>query len=159
GTRAGRHRRAHRSSGDAGARRILADEEGPRPRLGDRSDLRMGRQVDSVGAAAGRRQTGNISLSPAPVIRFGTSSISRTLQFADESHGHLNADLDAIATYLAIGVRAPISPIPAHNVRAQLGRVIFEVQGCQNCHGGKNWTISAIDYTPPPAAKEVVDAQ
>jgi len=33
------------------------------------------------------------------------------------------------------------------------------VQGCQNCHGGKNWTISTLDYTPPPAATEIVDAQ
>ena len=75
------------------------------------------------------------------------------------ANGGLNADLDAIATYLATGVRAPISPIPAHNVRAEIGRAIFEVQGCQNCHGGKNWTISALDSTPPPLATEVVDAQ
>jgi cytochrome c peroxidase len=37
--------------------------------------------------------------------------------------------------------------------------VVFEVQGCQNCHGGKNWTISALDYTPPPIASDVNDAQ
>ena len=41
----------------------------------------------------------------------------------------------------------------------QTGRLIFEEQGCQNCHGGKNWTISAVDFVPPPAANEIVDAQ
>ena len=41
---------------------------------------------------------------------------------------------------------------PQPQLGAQIGRVIFEVQGCQNCHGGKNWTISALDYTPPPVA-------
>jgi cytochrome c peroxidase len=41
----------------------------------------------------------------------------------------------------------------------QIGRVVFEAAGCQNCHGGKNWTSSRLDYTPPPVATEVVDAQ
>ena len=68
-------------------------------------------------------------------------------------------DLDAIATYLALGVRAPIAPVDDQNFFARVGRAIFERQGCQNCHGGKNWTISKLDYTPPPPATDVVDAQ
>ena len=59
-------------------------------------------------------------------------------------------DLDAIATYLALGVRAPISPVRSGAVKK--GRALFETAGCANCHGGPNWTISAIDFTPPPAA-------
>ena len=39
------------------------------------------------------------------------------------------------------------------------GSAVFGAAGCQNCHGGPNWTISQLDYTPPPAATEVVDAQ
>ena len=70
-----------------------------------------------------------------------------------------SADLDAIATYLALGVRAPISPVPSHDPSAQLGRQLFQTAGCQNCHGGKNWTISSLDYTPPPPVTDVVDAQ
>jgi YVTN family beta-propeller protein len=89
----------------------------------------------------------------------GTAGLAQLPDLRPTANGGLNADLDAIATYLATGVRAPISPIPAHNVRAEIGRTIFEVQGCQNCHGGKNWTISALDSTPPPLAAEVVDAQ
>jgi YVTN family beta-propeller protein len=68
-----------------------------------------------------------------------------------------SADLDSIATYLALGVRAPISPVSSHTVRK--GRSRFEEAGCQNCHGGPNWTISAIDFTPPPAANQIVDVQ
>ena len=69
-----------------------------------------------------------------------------------------SANLDAIATYLATGVRAPIAPVRSSPF-ATVGRLVFEVAGCQNCHGGKNWTISTLDYTPPPAATEIVDAQ
>jgi YVTN family beta-propeller protein len=68
-------------------------------------------------------------------------------------------DLDAISTYLAIAVRAPISPVSSHSVGARIGRVVFEAAGCQNCHGGKNWTSSRLDYTPPAVATDVVDAQ
>jgi len=49
--------------------------------------------------------------------------------------------------------------VPSHTLASLVGRVVFEAQGCQNCHGGRNWTISQLDYTPPPAATEVVDAQ
>jgi YVTN family beta-propeller protein len=67
-------------------------------------------------------------------------------------------DLDAIATYLAKGVRAPISPVNGGAAVTQ-GRQLFQRAGCQNCHGGRNWTISRVDFTPPPAADEIVDAQ
>ena len=66
-------------------------------------------------------------------------------------------DLDAIATYLALGVRAPISPVKSGVVKK--GRALFETAGCANCHGGPNWTNSAIDFAPPPAADQIVDAQ
>jgi hypothetical protein len=68
-----------------------------------------------------------------------------------------NIGLDALATYLAKGVRAPISPLGASQVTT--GRQLFKAAGCQNCHGGKNWTISILDYTPPPDAGEINDAQ
>jgi hypothetical protein len=89
----------------------------------------------------------------------GTAGLAQLPDLRPTANSGLSADLDAIATYLALGVRAPISPVPSHNVGPQLGRLIFEVQGCQNCHGGKNWTISALDYTPPPVTTDVVDAQ
>jgi YVTN family beta-propeller protein len=73
------------------------------------------------------------------------------------ANSNLSADLDAIATYLAKGVRAPIAPVSDEVVAT--GRKLFQAAGCQNCHGGKNWTISVIDYTPPPNATEIVDAQ
>jgi hypothetical protein len=68
-----------------------------------------------------------------------------------------SGDLDAIATYIALGVRAPISPVDSKKVGK--GRELFETAGCQNCHGGKNWTISILDFTPPPVTTEIVDAQ
>ena len=59
-------------------------------------------------------------------------------------------DLDAIATYLALGVRAPISPVSSGVVKK--GRALFETAGCHTCHGGPNWTNSILDFAPPPAA-------
>jgi YVTN family beta-propeller protein len=89
----------------------------------------------------------------------GTAGLAQLPDLRPTANTGLSADLDAIATYLALGVRAPISPIRDQNLGAQIGSALFEVQGCQNCHGGKNWTISSLDYTPPPVATEVVDAQ
>jgi YVTN family beta-propeller protein len=66
-------------------------------------------------------------------------------------------DLDAIATYLALGVRAPISPVSSGVVKK--GRALFETAGCHTCHGGANWTNSILDFAPPPAAGQIVDAQ
>jgi YVTN family beta-propeller protein len=89
----------------------------------------------------------------------GAAGLGQLPDLRPTANGGLSADLDAIASYLAVGVRAPISPVSSHTLGTLVGRVVFEAQGCQNCHGGKNWTISALDYTPPPAATEVVDAQ
>jgi YVTN family beta-propeller protein len=94
----------------------------------------------------------------APVPE-GTAGLAQLPDLRPTGNSGLSADLDAIATYLAKGVRAPISPVGNQNFAAQVGRAIFAVQGCQNCHGGNNWTISSLDYTPPPAATEIVDAQ
>src|SRR4030095_6947802 len=89
----------------------------------------------------------------------GPAGLAQLPDLRPTANSGLSADLDAIATYLAVGVRAPISPIPSHNLGVLIGRAVFERQGGQNCHGGKNWTISQLDYTPPPGPDQVVDAQ
>ena len=94
----------------------------------------------------------------APVPE-GTAGLAQLPDLRPTANSGLSKDLDAIATYLALGVRAPIAPVDDQNFFARVGRAIFERQGCQNCHGGKNWTISKLDYTPPPLATDVVDAQ
>jgi YVTN family beta-propeller protein len=94
----------------------------------------------------------------APVPE-GTAGLAQLPDLRPTANSGLNADLDAIATYLAKGVRAPVPPLSSTSPGVQQGRKLFEAAGCQNCHGGKNWTISIIDFTPPPAAAEIVDAQ
>lgn len=89
----------------------------------------------------------------------GTAGLAQIPDLTPVANTGRSADLDAISTYLALGVRAPIAPVSSHDISVRLGRALFEEAGCQNCHGGANWTISALDYTPPPAATEVVDAQ
>lgn len=87
----------------------------------------------------------------------GAAGLAQLPDLRPTANAGLNADLDAIAVYIALGVRAPISP--ASSTRVKVGRQLFESAGCQNCHGGPDWTTSIVDFTPPPAAGEIVDAQ
>lgn len=65
-----------------------------------------------------------------------------------------DADLDAIAAYVVLGIKAPISPRRSEDVSA--GRSLFAAANCQSCHGGPNWTRSRVDYLPPPVAAEPI---
>jgi hypothetical protein len=70
-----------------------------------------------------------------------------------------DADLDAIAAYIAFGIRAPVTPTPATDPDVVSGRALFGAANCQGCHGGANWTASTLDFTPPPAANEITAGQ
>ncbi|HEV8269273.1 MAG TPA: YncE family protein [Thermoanaerobaculia bacterium] len=70
-----------------------------------------------------------------------------------------NADRDSITEYVRLGIRSPISPIPANDVRALEGRKIFAQAGCTKCHGGANWTSSRVEFTPPPPATALTAEQ
>jgi hypothetical protein len=89
----------------------------------------------------------------------GVAGLAQLPDLRPTANSGLSADLDAIATYLAVGVRAPISPIKGNGPLVKEGRALFAQAGCQHCHGGPNWTTSVLDATPPPAANDVVDAQ
>ncbi len=89
----------------------------------------------------------------------GTAGLAQVPDLTPTANSKLSADLDAIATYLALGVRAPISPLSSNFASVKKGRALFEEAGCQNCHGGRNWTISVLDYTPPPADNQIIDVQ
>lgn len=83
------------------------------------------------------------------LIRDGLAVVN----FTPTANTGRDADLDAITAYIAFGIRAPISP---EKGKALAGRKAFEAAHCQNCHGGVNWTISQVDYTPPPAGTETI---
>jgi YVTN family beta-propeller protein len=70
-----------------------------------------------------------------------------------------DADLDAIAAYIAFGIRAPVTPAKATDVDVIAGRNLFAMANCQACHGGANWTASTLDFAPPPAAVDVTAGQ
>jgi 40-residue YVTN family beta-propeller repeat len=65
-----------------------------------------------------------------------------------------SADLDAIAAYIAFGVRAPISPLrkasPSQKNLINQGKTLFAAANCQSCHGGEKWSNSRVDFRPPP---------
>lgn len=69
-------------------------------------------------------------------------------------------DLDAIAAYIAFGIRAPAAPLrTSTDPEVAQGRTLFEAANCQGCHGGANWTASTLDFVPPPAGAEVTAGQ
>jgi cytochrome c553 len=57
-----------------------------------------------------------------------------------------SADLDALAAFMAQGIRAPAVPQPTTDLAR--GRALFVAAGCASCHGGPTWTRSAM---PGPA--------
>jgi mono/diheme cytochrome c family protein len=57
-----------------------------------------------------------------------------------------SSDLDALAAYLERGIRAPAIPPPVSDLSQ--GRALFISSGCATCHGGPQWTTSAL---PNPA--------
>jgi YVTN family beta-propeller protein len=87
----------------------------------------------------------------------GAAGLAQVPDLVGTANTGRDADLDAIATYIALGVRAPISPLEDQNVKE--GRRLFAAAGCQSCHGGKDWTNSIVDFQPPAVAAQVVDAQ
>jgi cytochrome c peroxidase len=75
-----------------------------------------------------------------------------------------SADLDALALFLVQGLRAPHLPQPQKDGERELaarGRALFASAGCAACHGGPNWTISALPAAPgslDPDHNGMVDA-
>jgi YVTN family beta-propeller protein len=51
-------------------------------------------------------------------------------------------DLDALAAFMAQGIRVPAVPQPTADQAR--GRALFVSAGCASCHGGPHWTISAM---------------
>ena len=69
------------------------------------------------------------------------------------------ADLDALAAFMARGVRSPVAPPPGADMAE--GRRLFAEAGCATCHGGPNWTSSALPGPPgslDPDGNGMVDA-
>jgi len=67
--------------------------------------------------------------------------------------------------FVARGIRSPISPLSARHLEGRerheikLGRRLFDQANCASCHGGGGWASSRRDFTPPPAATEIVNTQ
>ena len=66
---------------------------------------------------------------------------------------------DALKAFVQFGIRAPLSPAHSDDPAVIAGRQVFASAGCASCHGGPQWTSSRIEYTPPPAAAQIVNAQ
>ncbi|MGH9802992.1 MAG: YncE family protein, partial [Blastocatellia bacterium] len=76
-----------------------------------------------------------------------------------------SAALDALNAFIARGIRTPISPFRNVNPFSQdareiaFGRRLFAETGCVKCHGGGGWSSARRDFTPAPAASEVLAGQ
>jgi YVTN family beta-propeller protein len=64
---------------------------------------------------------------------------------------------DAIKAFQQFGIRAPISPVKASEPEVIAGRALFAAANCQGCHNGAQWTVSRVNFVPPPGPG-IVDA-
>lgn len=67
--------------------------------------------------------------------------------------------LNALATYVRLGIRAPLSPVAKTDPDVVSGRSLFVAANCQQCHGGAAWSSSLVRYTPPPGAGVITNGQ
>jgi len=72
--------------------------------------------------------------------------------------GGRSSALGAIAAFVRLGVRPARAPVPATDPSAIAGRTLFAKTGlvqsgfsCATCHSGAKWSISLVDYPPPPS--------
>jgi len=73
-----------------------------------------------------------------------------------------SARLDALADYVARGIRSPLSAVGRdHDARHDIeqGRTLFAAANCASCHGGGGWSSARRDYVPPAPANLVVGGQ
>jgi YVTN family beta-propeller protein len=66
---------------------------------------------------------------------------------------------DALKAFVQVGIRPPISPVPATDPEVVAGRALFQAANCQQCHGTALWTTSQINFTPPPDPALIKDGQ
>ena len=55
-----------------------------------------------------------------------------------------SADLDALAAFMAVGIRTPRLPKPTDSTMVAAGRQMFISAGCAACHVGDAWTVSRL---------------
>jgi len=66
---------------------------------------------------------------------------------------------DAMAAWVAAGIRTPIAPRVRDEDDDERGRRLFARANCNACHGGDGWSSSRRDYEPPPDAADIVNGQ
>ncbi len=66
---------------------------------------------------------------------------------------------DALKNYIANGIRTPNSPVSKTDADVIAGRQVFVDAKCQNCHGGAQWSVSKVRYTPAPDASLISGTQ
>ncbi|HVG37877.1 MAG TPA: hypothetical protein VM870_01250, partial [Pyrinomonadaceae bacterium] len=66
---------------------------------------------------------------------------------------------DAIKAFEQFGIRPPISPFSKTDPDAIAGEALFRAANCQQCHGGPQWTVSKVRFTPPPDPAQVINGQ
>jgi YVTN family beta-propeller protein len=103
---------------------------------------------------------GDANAAPCVINAFAKPNFARTQLKVPQPSGAVPALL-ALREWVHFAVRTPNPPLlgnrpgrlSASDVNA--GRALFAQAGCQNCHGGSNFTISRKDFDSPPAATEI----
>jgi DNA-binding beta-propeller fold protein YncE/cytochrome c peroxidase len=105
----------------------------------------------------------NPQLAPCTIVDFtlpnaGRNEITVTLPGSTTQVPALTA----LAQWVALAVRTPNAPLTDQQIKGGVsskdiaeGAQLFQAAGCQNCHGGAQWTSSIRNFTPPPAITDI----
>jgi YVTN family beta-propeller protein len=100
---------------------------------------------------------GDVNLAPCVLNNFAKPNANRQ-QLTVTLPGSTTAvpAWNAIREWVRNAIRTPRGPLTNRGLRGDTattiarGRQLFQAAGCVNCHGGGNWTISRVAFTPPP---------
>jgi cytochrome c peroxidase len=110
---------------------------------------------------------GDIDKAPGVVNSFAKPNAARPqLAVTLQTGGTAWPALDALKEWVRFAVRTPNGPLSTDQLGANTtngldpniisqGRRLFFRAGCQPCHGGTKWTISAKDFDSPPAVADI----
>jgi len=105
--------------------------------------------------------TGDVNVPPCTINNFALKNADRRQVTVTLPGSSVQVPaLTAMREWVKRAVRTPNGPLRATKTRPGVslpqvaaGRNLF-AQACASCHGGGKWTVSTLDFAPPPAAAE-----
>lgn len=105
----------------------------------------------------------NAQLAPCVINNFDKSNTGRNEITVTLPGSNVAVRASAALTeWVRVAVRTPNAPLTNVQIKGGVplsdiivGRILFNLAGCQGCHGGNQWTSSIRDFAPPPNPADI----